>query len=115
MYGSYWDEDWSSGGAVTPTGSRSPWLAQFPTQTTVVVAPTWLPSQSYGNAYEWVHAPPPGPSAAERKAAESRARASSMASDALHGIQPRNNHHRTLRGFSDAPRRPVYRGSRGGR
>ncbi len=111
MYGSYWDEDWSSGG----TGTLTPWSNQQTTQT-AINAPTWLPSQSLGNPvnnYQWT--PPPGPSASERKAAESRARASAMAADALHGVQPRNNHHRSLRGFSDAPRRPVYRGSRGGR
>ena len=46
------------------------------------------------------------------KAERSRELAAQLASDSLHGVQPRNNHHRSLRGFSDAPRRPVYRGSR---
>jgi hypothetical protein len=46
------------------------------------------------------------------KAERSRELAAQMASDSLHGVQPRNAHHRSLRGFSDAPRRPVYRGSR---
>ena len=56
-----------------------------------------------------------GPSAAERKAIESHQRASAMASAALHGVQPRNTHHRSLRGYADAPRRPCYRAPRGGR
>ena len=49
---------------------------------------------------------------AAAKAQRSREAAAKLASDSLHGVQPRNAHHRSLRGYSDAPRRPVYRGAR---
>lgn len=88
--------------------TQSPWPFQSPSQTPVwILVPGYSPND--------LIPPPLHPSASERKRAEDHARASAMASTALHGVQPRNSHHRSLRGYADAPRRPCYRGARGGR
>lgn len=46
------------------------------------------------------------------QAEHSRKAAAHAASEARTLPQPRNTHHRSLRGYADAPRRPCYRGSR---
>ena len=101
MYGEFW--------------STNPFDSQF--QRSVWTVPTMAEWQNQQTQPTWISVDPSstGPTPAEAKALASRARAASMASDSLHGVQPRNSHHRSLRGYADAPRRPCYRGARGGR